>query len=757
MPSQVAPVARLLLVVAFSLGHLAAADDTASARDPFTAAQRRYWAFQPVIRPQPPKLRHNGAVNAAVNPIDAFIAAKLEARGIQAAPPADRITLIRRLTLDLIGLPPSPAEVDAFVADKSPDAYEKAVDRLLASPHYGERWARHWLDLARYAESEGFKSDETRPNAWRYRDYVIRSFNENKSYDRFVKEQLAGDELWPDDPWARIATAFNRHYPDESNARNLMQRRQEILNDITDTVGATFLAMTYGCARCHTHKFDPIQHTDYYRLQAFFANTAADDRIPILPPEEAARHQAKEALWEDQTKAIRDQIAALLEPQKQKLVKEFVDKYPAEIQAVIAKPAAERNPFEWQMYAKAKPYLSIDDNTASRALRREDRKKYDALVTELKQFSSIDPGEFPVGMGMHDLGSTAPATYRLNVGVWDAPLEEVQPGFLSIVDSSEPHIVPPSNVNSTGRRTALANWIASPKNPLTARVMVNRIWHYHFGQGIAPSPSDFGLMGGTPSHPELLDWLASEFVSSGWDIKKLQKLIVMSNTYRQSSDFNAASAKVDPQDKLLWRFPRERLEGEVIRDAALAVSGLLNDKMGGPSVFPELPAGAGEPRGGWKLSESTDRNRRSIYIFVKRNARYPMLEAFDMPDTHESCGRRNTTVTAPQAMALLNSKLGLEWAQAFAGRVLEDAGTNQNAQIEDAFRLAYGRRPDGFEKDTVLTFFTKQAELIAQRSSTGEKLALPQTMPPGYDSMQAAALVDFCQMLLNSNEFVYRN
>jgi hypothetical protein len=287
--------------------------------------------------------------------------------------------------------------------------------------------------------------------------------------------------------------------------------------------------------------------------------------------------------------------------------------------------------------------------------------------------------------------------------------------------------------------------------------MVNRIWHYHFGQGIAPAPSDFGAMGGKPTHPELLDWLASEFVQSGWDIKRMHKLMVTSNAYRQSSEFNEVAAKQDPRDKLLWRFPRERLEGEVIRDAALSVAGLLNEKMAGPSVFPELPEGAGKPRGGWKVSDPAERNRRSIYIFVRRNARYPMLEAFDMPDTHESCGRRNQTITAPQAMALLNSKVSLEWSQALAGRVLKEAGTDPNAQIENAYRLAYGRRPDGSEKDTILTFLTKQKGVIAERASSGQKLALPTSMPAGYDPAHAAALVDFCQMLLNSNEFVYRN
>ena len=741
----------VISLLGLSVAALAAPDQSKS-KDPFTPAQRKYWAFQPVSRTAPPVVQNKSQV---ANPIDSFIVARQEAAGVKAAGPADRVTLLRRVSFDLTGLPPTPEEVDAFVADRSPNAYEKVVDRLLASPRYGERWARHWLDLARYAESEGFKSDETRPNAWRYRDYVIKAFNENKPYDRFVKEQIAGDELWPNDPWARVATAFNRHYPDESNARVLQQRRQEILNDITDTVGATFMAMTYGCARCHTHKFDPILHTDYFRLQAFFANTAADDEIPMISPAERKQFEARKAVWEEKTKPVRDQIAALLDPQKKKILKEFFDKYPPEIQAAILKPPAERNPFEWQMYAKAKPYMEIDDDQASKALKAGDRTRYADLLAELKKFSDIDPGELPVGIGMRDLSNRSPATYRLNAGSWDAPAEEVQPGFLSIVDASDPKITPLPN--STGRRTALANWLTSPDNPLTARVMVNRLWSYHFGQGIAPAPSDFGLMGGRPSNPQLLDWLASEFVRTGWDMKRMQKLMVMSNTYRESSAFDAEAAKQDPQNKLMWRFPRERLEGEVIRDSALMVSGLLNEKVGGPSVFPELPAGAGKPRGGWKVSPEPDQNRRSVYIFVRRNARYPMLEAFDMPDTHESCGRRNQTITAPQAMSLLNGKVSLQWAEAFAGRVLKQAGTDPNAQVESAYLLAFGRKPDGFEKDSVLTFFAKQKPVIAERTAAGEKLALPPSIPAGYEPAQAAALVDFCQMLLNSNEFVYRN
>ncbi len=729
------------------------ASKTSATKDPFTPAQRKYWVFQPVVRTAPPAVTNRGKVATA---IDRFVLAKLESKGIKPSAEADRVTLLRRVSFDLTGLPPTPTEVDAFVADQSPDAFEKIVDRLLASPHYGERWARHWLDLARYAESEGFKSDETRPNAWRYRDYVIKAFNQNKPYDRFVKEQIAGDELWPNDPEARVATAFNRHYPDESNARNLMQRRQEILDDITDTVGATFLAMTYGCARCHTHKFDPILHTDYYRLQAFFANTAADDEIPMVAPDKMAEYRAKKAVWEEKTASLREQISALLDPIKHRLLKDFVDKYPAEIQAIIAKPTGERNPFERQMYYKAKPYLAIEDKTAARSLEGEDKKKYTALREELEKYADLDPGDPPVGIGMRDISSQAPSTYRLAAGAWDAPQEEVQPGFLSILDPGPAKVSP--SATTTGRRTALANWIVSRDNPLTARVMVNRLWFHHFGHGIVDSPSDFGAMGQRPTHPELLDWLASEFVQSGWDIKRMQKLIVMSSVYRQSAAFNAEAAAKDPRNKLMWRFPRERLEGEVIRDAALAVSGLLNDTIGGPSVFPELPAGAIKPRGGWSVSGSAaDRNRRSIYIFVRRNARYPMLEQFDMPDTHESCGRRNLTITAPQAMVLLNDGVSLEWASAFAGRVLTSAGMDANAQINTAYRLAYGRTASGAEKDIVQTFFAKQKPIIAERAAAGRKIAEPSVMPDGFDRVQAAALVDFCQMLLNSNEFVYRN
>jgi hypothetical protein len=719
------------------------------AADTFTQRQRQFWSFQKVQTQAPPAVKNVGWVH---NSIDRFLLAKLEAKGITPFASAEKIILLRRASFDLIGLPPTPEEVDAFLADHSPKAFETVVDRLLASPQYGERWGRHWLDLARFAESEGFKSDEPRPNAWRYRNYVIRAFNEDKPYDRFVQEQIAGDELWPDDPEARVATGFHRNYPDESNARNLQQRRQEILDDITDATGSVFMGLAYGCARCHNHKFDPILQADYYRLQAFFANTAADDHISMLRAPELRAWRERKAVWEEKTSAVRQQIAALLASIKERNREEYFDKYPPEIQAMIRKPASDRTPYEWQMFAKAKPYLEMPDEDAAKQLKGESKKSYEALRGELAKFSDLDPGELPEGMGMHDLSRSAPATHVLAVGVYDAYREEVQPGFLTLLDPGQTKIVAPSNIDSTGRRTALAKWLTDPANPLTARVMVNRIWHYHFGRGIVGTPSDFGIMGDRPSHPELLDWLAAEFVREGWSIKRIHKLIMMSAAYQQSSDFRKEAAAIDPDNRLLWAFRRQRLDSEVIRDASLAVSGLLNLNVAGPSVFPELPEGMAAPRGGWKTSDAQDRNRRSVYIFVKRNARYPMMEAFDMPDTHESCPRREITTTAPQALTMINDRVVLEWAQAFAGRALA-----AKDPVDRAFRLAYSRPPDGWEKDTAATFLHKQQALIADRSARGGKVALPAPIPAGMESAYAAAFVDFCQMLLSSNEFVYGN
>ena len=700
----------------------------------FTEQQKNYWAFQRVAKPAVPAL-------GAGNPIDAFVLSKLKAQNLKPNPPADKITLLRRAYLDLIGLPPSPEEAQAFLADNSPAAFEKVVDRLLASPQYGERWGRHWLDLARYADSAGFKADETRPNVWRYRDYVIQSFNEDKPYDRFVQEQLAGDELYPGDPAARIATGFDRLWPDESNLANPILRRQEILNDITDTVGAVFMGMTYGCARCHDHKFDPILQKDYYRLQAFFANIRNDDRASLLTGEKAAAYQQQHAAWENQTREIRAKMDELLASVRTERLKEDIGMFPKEAQDAVFTPAEQRTPMQWQMYYRSASRLP-SNRELERALKGDARQQYADLQKELAKFDGLKPADPPVAEAMLDAGRSAPPEYILSKGVWDAPLDEVQPGFLSILDPSPAKITPLEGLNSTGRRAALANWLTDSKNPLTARVMVNRIWQDHFGYGIVRSSSDFGIMGERPTDPRLLDYLATTFVESGWSMKKMHRLIMLSNTYQQSSGYQAEAAKADPDNKLLWRFNRRRLEGEVIRDSMLMAGGQLNMKMGGPGVFPPIPAGIsnGSRYLSWQPEKDPkEADRRSVYVFVKRNLRYPMFEAYDFPDTSESCPRRYSTVSPTQPLAGMNDALVREWSRDLANRVLNDAGLSPAQQVERAFRIVFTRAPREDERQAVLDFLNQQSSQI------------------GGEAARTAAFVDFCQALLNSNEFLYMN
>ena len=719
---------------------------------PFTDHQRQHWAFQPVASPEVPAADRN-------SPIDAFVAARMAERGLTLAPQADRVTLIRRATFDLHGVPPTPSEVEAFLSDRSPNAFARVVDRLLASPRYGERWARHWLDLARYAESEGFKSDETRPNAWRFRDYVIDSLNSDKPYDRFVQEQIAGDELWPESPEARIGTGFNRHYPDESNAAILMQRRQEVLLDITDTVGGVFMGLTYACAKCHDHKFDPILQADYYRLQAFFTNVATDDEIHLLSEAERAERSRKQAEWEQATAEIRAEMDGILDRKREAAFETQVNRRAPETQEAFRKDPAERTMYERLLYQQHMWQMRYhNDARLANSLADEPKARYRELEAQLEGLDHLKPPELPVGIGIRELGAEAPATHILSFANYAAPLDEVEPGFLTLLDPQPASYAPTRDGRSSGRRTALARWLTDPANPLPARVMVNRVWHYHFGQGIVRTPSDFGLMGEPPTHPELLDWLAGEFVRGGWSLKRMHRLIMNSETYRQASDFREDASGTDPLNRLLWRFPPQRLEGEVIRDSMLAVSGRLNFRVGGPSAYPALPSGAPPPRGGWEVPESRHaQDRRSVYVFVRRNSRYPMLESFDMPDTHESCARRSTTTTAPQALALLNSEHTLGWAKGLAGKILDEAGSDVHRQVSTGFRLAYSRAPDAWERDTVLTFIEKQKGIIGERAAAGETLLLPDRVPEGMSEAEAAAIVDFSHMLLNSNEFVYRN
>ena len=693
-----------------------------------------------------------------MHPVDAFIRQAWASHQLSGSRPASKSALLRRVSLDLTGLVPTPAEVEAFEADSRDDAFERVVDRLLASPRYGERWARHWLDLARYAESEGFKADETRPNAWRYRDYVIRALNADKPYNRFIQEQLAGDELWPADPDAVVATAFNRHYPDESNARNLMQRRQEILNDITDTVGSVFLGLTLSCARCHDHKTDPVLQSDYYRLQAFFANTAAADATPLISGKALTEYQARLSTWEQKTASIRLELEAVEAPMRREILDDYIEKYPEPVQAALRKSDTERSPFECQMVAKAKLYIDPSSHqylapsrTVGSRLKGDAKKRWDALNSRLQEFAGLHPGPLPLATGIVDLGNQAPPTHVLKRGNWELPDAEVPPGQPIVLGRKL--TAPPAGIKaaSTGRRAQLARDLTRPDHPLTARVMMNRLWHYHFGTGLAATPSDLGLKGEAPTHPELLDWLASEFMDRGWSLKTMHRLIVTSETYRQSSDFNPASAQLDPANRWLWRFPRSRLEGEAIRDNMLLVSGRLNDRMAGPSVFPELPPGM-ESRGGWKpSSDLAERDRRSVYVFVRRNTRFPLFETFDMPDTHETCARRNQTTSPLQALALLNSNQSLDWARSMAARVISESGSDSKARIDRAYRLALGRGPDSAESVSASDFLHQQTALLLREVETSPKGGVADPA-----SAARAAFEDFCHALLNSNEFVYR-
>jgi len=559
-----------------------------AAATPASAAIARAWAYTPVSQPAIPAVKAKAWVRT---PIDAFVLARLEAKGLAPSPDADRATFIRRATLDTWGLIPTPEDVRAFVNDKSPKAYDKLVDRLLASPHYGERQGRRWLDLTRYADSDGYNADGTRPNIWRYRDYVIASFNSDKPFDRFVKEQIAGDELWPDRNEALIATGFLRNFPDEINARDLNLKKQEVANDLTDTVSSVFLGTTLGCAQCHDHKFDKISQKEYYQFQAFFVNASWNDDVKAIEGPARAEYQSKLAKWEAATRDIRDQQDALLKPVIDKLESDRLSGFVPDTRASITKPEAERDAYDRWIYHRNLWTLSGRTRNAVAQLKRKDKDgyaKYEALDEQLKAFDSIKPADPGNISTMSELGhSDAPPTYVLFKGIFDRKLDEVQPGFPSLLTSAKPNIVP--TATSSGRRTAVAEWITSPDNPLTARVFVNRQWAQVFGNGIVESVSDFGKMGVKPTNPELLDYLSAEFVQDGWSVKRLQREILLSHTYRQASTERSDAEKVDPTNKLLWAFPRQRLEAEEIRDSLLEASGLLEDKLGGPAVFPPLP------------------------------------------------------------------------------------------------------------------------------------------------------------------------
>lgn len=760
------------IVLCSFLSAVAADNDTVITAKPAASATTpaKHWAYQPVKRPEIPSVRQQLWVRT---PMDAFILARLEAQGIKPSPDADRATLIRRVTLDVWGMIPTPEEVKAFVTDQSPDAYEKLVDRLLASPHYGERQARRWLDLARYADSTGFENDQTRPDMWRYRDYVINAFNNDKPYDQFIKEQLAGDEMPSNNQESLIATGFLANYPDNHNSRDLIDRKYQITTDITDTVGAVFLAQTVQCARCHNHKFDKISEKEYFQLQAFFANVAEVDKIPSAIGPQELEYRAALAKYQEASKEVRAQIKALVDSIREEGTKYYHERYLVDSQASIFKPKSEWTPLDRWINHRV-DMVTGDQNVAAflqdaganpRAKEYkpeyvEKLAQYRKLNQELRKFDKLRPEKGSDTItAMKDLGPDAPPTFLFFGGNHDKPVEEVQPGFPSaIADGEQPVIVP--TATSTGRRTALANWIASPRNPLTPRVYVNRIWAQYFGRGIVGTVSDFGKAGDRPTNPELLDYLADQFLRQGWSIKKIHREILLSSVYRQSSDYREDAAAADPENKLLAVFPRLRLDAEEIRDSLLAAAGKLDtDKVGGPSVFPPVPKGlnAGNQ---WQVSKDPrDFDRRSLYIFTRRSVAYPLLEAFDMASPQEVHSKRNVTTTPLQALTLYNNDQVFSWSQALAGRLIREAGTDETARLDRLYQILFARDPDPTEKATLLAFLDSHEKLIQPKSGDGKP---PMALPTGVNETQLtnpvreSAFVDLVHTVANSNDFAYR-
>lgn len=677
-----------------------------------TAEDKAFWSYQPIKNPPVPSVDDKNLVNE----IDRFVAEKLKTLNLVIAPEADRRTLIRRATQDLHGMPPTPEEIDAFLDDRASNAYEKLIDRLLASPRYGERYGRHWLDLVRYAESDGFKQDSYRPTAWHYRDYVVNSINADKPYDRFITEQLAGDELDPKNPDVFVGTAFLRLSCYEYNQRDVTKAWDAYLDDITDVCGDVFLGSSLGCAHCHDHKFDPILQADYFRFRAFFAGLHWIDDKPLVPVNQLAAYEKQLDVWLKKTADVREKINAIEANYRKNAAKGAIDAFAPEFRAIFDKPPADRSPWETQIFELAyrqvdEKYKDIDGKI------KNDREKWAALKRELAAFDNDKPKPPHTTLLATDLGTKPAVTYLGN----DRKREEIEPGFLSVLDPRPATIPAPKQPNSTGRRSVLAQWLTDRDNPLTARVIANRLWQYHFGRGLVATSSDFGHLGEKPSHPELLDWLATRFVADGWSFKKVNKLIMMSAAYRQSSSVvMSEQAKLkDPENRLLWRFDTRRLDAQQIRDGMLAVSGELDDRSGGPS------------------SDLSSRSR-GIYTKVLRNTHDPLLEAYDEPDGFFSVCNRNVTTTATQALFLINGQWPLQRAEAFAARLQAMKPYDDEATVANAFKLAYGRTPSEKERVAALKFLKRKEtaaavaqaeEPTAQRAASRNQYYQSQPMP----------------------------
>lgn len=673
----------------------------------------KWWAFEPVKSFSAPGRGEGWARNE----VDRFIAAKLEEKGLKPAREADRRTLVRRVSFDLTGLPPARAEVEEFERDEKPGAYERMVERYLSSKHYGEKWGKHWLDLVRYGDTAGFEQDPYTLYAWRYRDYVIESFNADKPYNVFVKEQLAGDELF-EDPQQQQGTGYFAVGPNRDMLYKVEDiNRIESLTDFTDTTASVFLGLTVGCARCHDHKYDPIPQRDYYRLQAVFA-PFQKTRI-FLHYNNARSHDLGEVTRQFKQYDIGAELIRLKTPYFERMKAERLSRLSAAVQEAFAVPEEKRTAEQKALHDAHMKEVNPTDGEIWKILDDRDRDKLEALKNRLLgMYANYGPG--PFAPGVTDVGREAPRTYVPGKGT--AYGEEVKPGFLTALGGGE-IAEPPLDSATTRRRAALAEWIARGENPLTARVMVNRIWQYHFGRGIVATASDFGMRGSEPTHPELLDWLAGEFVKRGWSVKAMHRLMLHSATYRQASN------RGDGPNEYLSGFNRRRLEAEEVRDAMLQVAGTMNPKMGGKPVVPELSNeelyGMSQPAGNaWPVTmDRAEHARRSIYMLAKRTYRMPMLEVLDRPEGVLSCARRESSTTATQSLGLLNSKFTVEQAEAL-GKLAPERG----------WQSVFQREMTGEEAVMVKEFLARQTELLGSEQKARRELM---------------------RGLLNTNEFLY--
>ena len=684
---------------------------------------KNYWAFRPIADPAVPQVKNAGW---ASNSIDRFILNKLENAELSPASPAEKQKLIRRAYYDLTGLPPSMADVDAFVNDKSDQAFEKVIDRLLDSPQYGERWGRHWLDLVRYAESNSYERDGTKPFIWRYRDYVIKSFNEDKPYTQFIKEQLAGDEFEPPTADSIVATGYYRLGIWDDEPVSQKQALYDDLDDIVLTTSQVFLGLTMNCARCHDHKIDPLPQKDYYSFLAFFSGFK---RYGV---------RSHESVQDNSTGPIAVNGKDLERNATRKALDRELVEQDRKINHVNRRLNELMTPPEKEDFKAVEVRVDIARKYVGKGLSKKLVDDYAAAVQRRKEILDTRPPEVAQALLIKEIGKTPRETFVLVRGNANVEGAKVEPAFPSVLSPPEPVIKTPTMAESSGRRTALANWIASEKNQLTARVMVNRIWQHHFGRGIVASSNNFGNIGDKPTHPELLDWLATRFMEGGWKLKAMHKLIMLSSTYRMSSQSSNKELAADPANNLYWRFNMRRLSSEELRDSVHAANGSLNLKMGGPSIYPIIPqevlAGQSRPGSGWGNSPAEERARRAVYIFIKRSLVEPLMADFDFADVDSTCPVRFVTTQPTQALSLLNSEFMNRQAAVFADFLRKEASDNANKQVELALTRITQRRPEQSEIDRGLGLIES-----LKKDGVSDDIALKY----------------FCLAMFNLNEFLY--